>query len=54
MQLKWKLFKKIYPTICVKCGSLSNGIKEYCESYGAKDSFRETIKEDWEKSKTEK
>ncbi len=53
MQLKWKLFKKMYPTICTKCGGLSD-IKEYCEKCGAKDSFRETTKEDWVKDKAEK
>jgi uncharacterized OB-fold protein len=53
MKIKWKLFKKTYPVICTKCGSVSNSIKEYCETCGAKDSFRETTKEDWDKSKTE-
>ena len=52
MKLKWKLFKKIYPTICTKCGSLSD-IKEYCEKCGAKDSFRATTKGDWEKYQKE-
>ena len=53
MKLKWKLFKRTFPTVCAKCGSLSNSIKEYCENCGAKDSFRGTTKEDWNKSKTE-
>ena len=53
MQLKWKLFKKAFPTICTKCGSLSTMHREYCEICGTKDSFRETTKEDWEKNQTE-
>ena len=53
MKLKWKVFKKSFPTTCTKCGTLSNMIREYCEVCGAKDSFRATIKADWEKSKTE-
>ncbi len=49
MDLKWKVFKKSFPTICTKCDSLSNMTREYCEICGAKDSFRQTTKEDWEK-----
>jgi uncharacterized OB-fold protein len=53
MKLKWKVFKISFPVICTKCDSLSNMTREYCENCGAKDSFREITKEDWEKSKTE-
>ena len=53
MQIKWKLFKQSYPTICTKCSALSNMPREYCEICGAKDSFRETTKEDWKKEKGE-
>jgi len=52
MDLKWKVFKQSFPTICAKCGALSNMTREYCEVCGAKDSFIETTKKDWEKSKT--
>ena len=51
MELKWKIFKKTYPTICTKCGTLSNMTREFCENCGAKDNFVETTKADWEKSK---
>ncbi len=53
MKLKWKFFKKSFPIICTKCGSLSNMTRENCEICGAKDSFRETTKEDWHKNQTE-
>ncbi|MBA7540884.1 hypothetical protein ES705_33187 [subsurface metagenome] len=53
MQLKWKVFRKSFPAICTKCGSLSSMTREYCEVCGAKDTSRETTKEDWEKSQTE-
>jgi len=52
MDVKWKDFKKSFPTICTKCGSLSNMTREYCEVCGAKDCFIETTKGDWEKNKT--
>jgi len=51
MDIKWKVFKKSFPNVCTKCGSLSNMTREYCETCGAKDSLRDTTKEDWEKSK---
>ena len=47
MDIKWKLFKKSFPTVCTECGSLSNMTREYCEVCGVKDSFREITKEDW-------
>ena len=53
MQLKWKIFKKSFPTVCTKCGALSNMPREYCEICGIKDSFRDITKEDWEKHKME-
>lgn len=51
MNVKWKVFKQSFPIKCTKCGSLSNMSREFCEVCGAKDSFAETTKEDWEKSK---
>lgn len=54
MQLKWKIFRQSFPAICTKCGSLSSMTREYCEICGAKDTSRETTKEDWEKTQTEK
>lgn len=49
MKIKYKTFKQTYPLVCTKCGSLSNMPREYCESCGEKDSFRETTHEDHEK-----
>ncbi|MFX1288789.1 MAG: hypothetical protein ACFFFY_09575 [Promethearchaeota archaeon] len=46
--MKWKLFKTTYPFICTKCGKLSNTEREYCESCGAKDSFRKSSKNDYD------
>lgn len=51
MNVKWKVFKQSFPIKCTKCGSVSNMIREFCEVCGAKDSFAETTKEDWEESK---
>lgn len=51
MELKWKVFKRSYPVKCTKCGSPSNMSREFCEVCGAKDSYTETTKKDWEKSK---
>jgi predicted nucleic acid-binding Zn-ribbon protein len=54
MDIKWKVFKQSFPHICTKCGSLSNMIREFCETCGAKDSLRATAKGDWEKEKKSK
>ncbi len=46
MKIKWKLFKKTFPLICAKCGGIANMTREYCESCGEANSFRETTKKD--------
>ncbi|NVM45289.1 MAG: hypothetical protein HWN79_10260 [Candidatus Lokiarchaeota archaeon] len=44
--IKWKLFKKTFPLICTNCDNFSNMERDYCESCGAKDSFRAITKAD--------
>ena len=47
MKIKWKIFRQSFPSICNKCGSLSNTKREFCEVCGAQKSLRDVTKEDY-------
>ncbi|MGB5912549.1 MAG: hypothetical protein WBH31_15260 [Promethearchaeia archaeon] len=40
-------FLKTFPYICTKCGTFSHMEREYCENCGEKDSYRETLSQDY-------
>ena len=53
MSIKWKLFKKTFPHVCKECATLSNSLREYCESCGVQGSLRPVTKEDYGKYKSQ-
>jgi rRNA maturation endonuclease Nob1 len=45
--LDFKLFKKTYPYVCVKCGEFAHTKYDFCDKCGASDTLRKADKEDY-------